>query len=181
MFATSSLVLAAEAPHNPLIPGLPDLIWGTVCFIVILLVFWKKFLPTIQKSLDERSELIEGGIKRAEVVQAEAAKTRAEYEEHLADARKEAAGLRDKARAERDQILAEARTDAQKEAETIIATAHAQTEADRAQAFDSLKGEIGLLAIDLASRVVGVSLDDDARAKGVVDSFIAELDKAEAK
>ena len=42
-----------EAP-NPLIPAWYDIIWSAVCFVIILVVFWKVALPAMQKLLDER-------------------------------------------------------------------------------------------------------------------------------
>ena len=78
-----TVVRAAEAPPSPLIPGIPDLIWSTFCFLIILFFFWKKVLPTVQKNLDARADLIEGGIKKAENAQAEAAAALEKYNEQL--------------------------------------------------------------------------------------------------
>ena len=81
------LAAAAEPGHNPLIPSLPDIIWSAVCFVVLFVFFWKKILPAVQKNLDERSAAIEGGIKKAEIAQAEAAAALDKYTEQLAEAR----------------------------------------------------------------------------------------------
>ena len=62
------------------------------------------------------------------------------------------------------------------EARRLIDAAHAQTEADRTQAFQALKSEVGTLAVDLASRVVGESLADEARQRRTVERFLAELE-----
>lgn len=176
----SATIVAAEEGGNPLLPANYELLWGSVCFLIILVFFWKFAWPRISKVLDERANLIEGGIKRAEEAQAEARKALDEYNDQLAKARKEAADIRVKAQTEGQQILADLKSQAQTDAQAIVTAAQAQTVADRAQAFESLKGEIGGLAVDLASRIVGSTLDDDAKAKQVVDEFIASLDAAEA-
>lgn len=176
-FAT---IQAAEEGGNPLLPATYDLLWGSVCFLIILVFFWKFAWPRVSKVLDERADLIEGGIKRAEEAQAEARKALDSYNDQLAAARQEAAEIRSKAQVEGQQILSELKTQAQSDAQAIVTAAQAQTAADRAQAFESLKGEIGGLSVDLASRIVGSTLDDDVRAKQVVDQFIASLDNAEA-
>ena len=45
----------------------------------------------------------------------------------------------------------------------------------------SLRSEVGTLALDLAGGVIGETLSDDAKAKGVVDRFLAELETEKAK
>lgn len=177
---TFAAVTAASESHNPLLPSVPDLIWGTVCFVVVLGVFWKYALPRIQTMLDERSEKIAGGIQKAEAAQAEAANALESYNAQLADARGEANQIRARAREDAEKIAAEITAKAKREGERIVAQATAQTETDRAAAFRELKGEVGVLAVDLASQIVGVSLGDDAQAKAVVDRFIDQLGKADA-
>jgi F-type H+-transporting ATPase subunit b len=74
------------------------------------------------------------------------------------------------------------RDQAQTEAQRVIDQAHAQIDADRQQAFTRLRAEIGELAIDLAGRIVGESLEDEARRRGTVDRFLDQLeDRARAE
>ena len=64
----------------------------------------------------------------------------------------------------------------QAEAQHITSTAHAQIEAERQQALQQLRAEVGALATELAGRIVGESLQDDDRANRVVDRFLADLE-----
>ena len=176
------LAAAEEAePINPLIPAPYDIIWSAVCFAIILAFFVWKFLPAIKKTLDERAEAIEGGIKKAEIAQAEAAAALAQYTDQLAEGRAEAAKIRDQARADGTAILNELKEQAAAEAARITANAQAQIEAERQSALVSLRSEVGTLAIDLASGVIGQSLADDKKASTLVDQFLADLEKSEAK
>jgi F-type H+-transporting ATPase subunit b len=59
--------------------------------------------------------------------------------------------------------------------------AQAQIAADRQQAFSSLRAEVGTLAVELASKIVGESLADEARQSRVVDRFLAELEASEGE
>ncbi len=68
------------------------------------------------------------------------------------------------------------REQARAEYDRLVAAAHAQIEADRAQAIQALRAEMGALAVELASRVVGESLDEVARQRRIVDRFLAELE-----
>jgi F-type H+-transporting ATPase subunit b len=170
-----ALLPAAETP-NPLVPAGYDILWSLVIVVAVGIVFTKYVLPKFQSVLDERAELIEGGIAKADQAQAEANAARDEYQQQLADARGEAAHIREEARTEAAAILAEARARAVDEAARITAAASRQVDAERQAAAVSLRTEVGTLATDLASKIVGESLSDDARLSRVVDRFLDELD-----
>ncbi|MCU1513662.1 MAG: synthase subunit [Microbacteriaceae bacterium] len=176
-------VLAAAAEgetHNPLIPELPDLVWGAVVFVLLLVFFWWKILPSLKKLLDDRAEIIEGGIKKAEIAQAEAAAALDKYTDQLAEARAEAGRIREQARQDGTKILNELKDQASVEAARITANASASIEAERQAALVSLRAEVATLAIDLASGVIGQSLSDDKKAAVLVDQFLADLEASEA-
>jgi F-type H+-transporting ATPase subunit b len=164
---------------NPLIPEIYDIIWSIVPFAIILFLFWKIVLPAMRKTLDARAELIEGGIKKAENAQAEADAALEEYKKQLAEARAEAARIREQARLDGTAIINELKEQATVEAARVTASAKTQIEAERQGAIISLRAEVGSLAIDLASGVIGESLSDDKKASAVVDRFLAELEASE--
>lgn len=168
-------ILAAEE-HNPLIPPAGEIIIGLIAFAVFLFVIMKFVAPRFEQVFRARREAIEGGIERAEAMQAEAKAALEQYRAQLAEARNEAAQIRDQARAEGQQILEELRTQAQEESLRIVARGEEQLTSQRQQVVNELRGQIGALAVDLASRVVGESLAEDARRSGTVDRFLAELD-----
>jgi F-type H+-transporting ATPase subunit b len=168
-------ILAAEA-HNPLIPPVGEIIIGTITFAILCLVLFKFVVPRFEQVFVARREAIEGGIERAETMQAEAKAALEQYRAQLAEARSEAAQIRDQARAEGQQILEELRVQAQEEAARIVARGEEQLANQRQQVINELRGQIGALAVDLAGRVVGESLADEARRRGTVDRFLAELD-----
>jgi F-type H+-transporting ATPase subunit b len=167
----------ADSSQNPLIPSYTELIIGTICFVLVFGVLGKMLMPRIQQTLAQRTELIEGGLARAEEEQAEAAQILEQYRQQLAEARHEAARLREEAREQGAQIIAEMREQAQAEARRITESAHNQIEAERQQALTSLRAEVGTLATELASRIVGESLTDEARQNRMVDRFLAELEQ----
>lgn len=177
----SAIVSAAAEGHsvNPLLPATSDLVWSAVIFVVLFIFFWKMILPTVQKNLDARAEAIEGGIKKAELAQAEAAAALEKYNDQLAEARAEAANIREHARQDGTKILNELKEQASAEAARITAHAAVQIEAERQAAIVSLRSEVGSLAIDLASGVIGQSLADDKKATNLVDQFLADLEASE--
>ncbi|MFE6971844.1 F0F1 ATP synthase subunit B [Isoptericola sp. NPDC057653] len=172
-------VLAAEGTEqNILLPHTYDIVWSLIIVIIVGIVFYRYVLPKFQAVLDERTAKIEGGIAKAEQAQEEAAAALAEYHQQLADARADAAKTREEARAEGTAIVAELRTKAHDEAARIVETAHRQIEAERQTAAVSLRTEVGELATELASKIVGESLQDSARQSRVVDRFLDELEAA---
>lgn len=168
-----------RANINPLLPYDYDILWSGVIFVALLIVVGVFVVPRLNKALDARADAIEGGLKRAEEAQAAAAATKGEYEAQLAEARAEAGRIRDQARTEGAQIVAEAKEQAQAEAARIAANAQVQIEAERAAALVSLRAEVGSLALDLASNVIGESLSDDKKSTALVDRFLADLEASE--
>jgi F-type H+-transporting ATPase subunit b len=172
----NAVLAAGEEGTNPLIPAWYDIIWSSVCFIVILFFFWRLVLPRMKKLLDERSAAIEGNMEKADEAQREAEAALQQYTAQLAEARAEAAKIRETARVDAQRIGSEIQAQAQTDAERVKANAQVAIEADRQAALVSLRSEVGSLAIDLASGVIGESLSDDAKATALVDRFLADLE-----
>jgi F-type H+-transporting ATPase subunit b len=170
------MMYLAQAQQNPLAPDLTELIIGAVAFLIVFGLLGKVLLPRISKTLAERTDAIEGGLRRAEEAQEEAKRTLEQYRAQLADARHEAARLREEAKEQGAQLKAELRAEGEAERQRIVETAHAQLDADRQQAITALRAEIGTLAVELASRIVGESLEDEARQRRTVDRFLEQLE-----
>lgn len=175
---TAFQVKTAESP-SLLLPALPDLVWGSLAFIVVLVFMIWKVLPRFNAALDARADAIEGGLKRAEEAQQGAKDALDQYNAQLAEARTEAASIREQAREDAKRIRAELVEQAQTEAARVLTIAQAQIEAERQSALVSLRAEVGAIAIDLASGVVGESLNDK-RSNDIVDRFLADLEASEA-
>jgi F-type H+-transporting ATPase subunit b len=172
----NTITLAAEEELNPLLPHLVEIALSLVVFGLLFLALKKWVVPNFEKTFADRTTAIEGGLKAAETKQAEADARLAELEKQLGDARHEAARIREEAREQGATIITEMREQAQSEAARIVGVAHTQIEAERKQAVSSLRAEVGTLATSLAGRIVGESLDDEARQSRVVDRFLAELE-----
>ena len=171
----------AASTANPLIPHWPELIIGSIAFLIVFALLYRVLMPRISTTLAERTDAIEGGLKRADDAQEEANKVLSQYRAQLADARHEAARLREQAKEEAAQIVAEGRAGGVAERERIIASANTQIEADRQQALTALRAEVGSLAVELASRIVGESLADEARQSRMVDRFLNEIGQESAQ
>jgi F-type H+-transporting ATPase subunit b len=160
-----------------LLPASYDILWSSVVFVVLFLLFWRFVLPALQRILDERSEGIERKLEQAEVDRVEAQALLERYREQLAEARSEAARIRAEAQADRQSIVAEARTEAERAASVVTERAQTQLTSEAAAVRAALSRDVGRLATDLAERIIGESLDPQ-RTSATVDRFIADLDAA---
>jgi F-type H+-transporting ATPase subunit b len=179
-------ILAATAPEggeqpNPLIPADYDIIWSSVIFVILLTFFWFKVLPGFKIMLDERAKAIEGRLAEAEEAQKAAEHRTALVMAEQEKLKSEAASIREEARGEGAQILAELKEQAAQDAERLTELTKNSLSAERDSAARALQGEIGALAIELASRIVGEKLKDDKVANKVVDDFISELEGKKTK
>jgi len=182
----TQVVVAAAAEDKtgdrlPILPLWGELIFGIIAFAILYWVVAKKVVPNLEKAYAERTAAIEGGMQQAEEAQQQAQAALEQYQAQLTEARAEAARIREEAREQGAAIVVEMRGHAQAEATRITEAAHKQIEAERQQAVVSLRSEVGRLSTDLASRIVGESLHEETRQKGIVDRFLAELEAGEIK
>ncbi len=175
----SQRFVAADEP-NPL-----GFVWSE--FVLVLIIFglllWlvrRYVVPGFEKTFAARRAEIVGGIERAEAAQREAAELLRQYQAQLAEARTEAAQIRDGARAEGQRIVEELRTQAQQESARIVSRGEEQLNAQRGQVVRELRGEIGTLAVELSEKIVGERLADDAAVRRTVDAFLADIERQEA-
>ncbi|MEU0153205.1 F0F1 ATP synthase subunit B [Micromonospora fulviviridis] len=170
-----------EAAHNPIIPAWQEIVVGGIAFIVLCFVLMKFVFPRMEQTFQARVDAIEGGIKRAEAAQVEANQLLEQYRAQLAEARTDAAKIRDDARADAEGIRQDILAKAREESDRIIAAGKEQLAAERATIVRELRTEVGTIAVDLASKIVGESLADEARRKGTVDRFLSGLESTGAR
>ena len=177
-FLSTALITAAEGGEeapNFLLPNATFLVeLGIFALLVFILAKW--VIPPINKAMTDRQDKIRAQFEEAAQLKADAQAAEEAHQAALAEARHEATKIREEAREQGAQIVAQHREQAQVEADRITANAHAQIEVERAQTMAQLKGEVGGIATALASKIVGESLGDNDRQKGVVDRFISELE-----
>ena len=171
-------ISAAAEELNPLVPHTSEIIVGFIAFTLLYLVLRSKVVPMFEKAFAARTEAIQGGMEKAEKAQRDAQVALEQYTAQLSDARGEAQKIREEARVQGAAIIEDLRGKAQEEAARITAAATASIEAERQQAITSLRNEVGSLATELASKIVGEALDDQVRQSSIVDRFLDDLEKS---
>ncbi|MDG4828794.1 F0F1 ATP synthase subunit B [Solwaraspora sp. WMMD1047] len=172
---------AAEGvEHSPILPIWQELVIGSISFALLCFVLLKFVMPRMEAMYQTRVEAIEGGLKRAEAAQAEANQLLEQYKAQLAEVRTEAARIRDDARADAEAIRSDVLAKAREESDRIITAGRESLAVERETIVRELRAEIGTLAVDLASKIVGESLADEARRQGTVERFLTDLEGASA-
>jgi F-type H+-transporting ATPase subunit b len=175
MASPVSLVVPLES--NFLVPN-ATFFAELFAFGIMVFLLGKYVIPPINKAMTDRQDAIRQQFAELDEAKSEAESAGEEFRALIADARHEAAKIREDAREQGAVIIAEMKEQAQAEAARIVEHAHTQIEADRKAAVTSLRNEVGTLATTLAGRIVGEALEDEARQSRVVDRFLADLDSS---
>ena len=168
-----------EASGNFLIPD-ATLLDEIVAFNVILAFRWRYIVPAIQGNLSKRQEIIRQQLEDSRLAAERLAAAEADYAAMMAEARVEAARTREDAFRLRSETIEAAKDEARKAAEAVTRQAEDRLAVEHRQVLSQLRSEVGGLAVELASRIVGESLADEGVQQRVVDRFLAELDANQA-
>jgi F-type H+-transporting ATPase subunit b len=147
-----------------------------VAFLIILGILWRYVVPPVSKALTDRQEIIRKQMEDADNAKKALADAQTEYKKAMTEAASAGAQVREEARADAAAIREEMLARAREEADRIIASGRDQLVAERQNIVRELRSDIGSLAVELASRIVGESLADEARQRGTVERFLTEMD-----
>ncbi len=181
MNVVAALVLAQESGStNPILPKFNELIVGIVAFGVLFVILWRVALPRAKQTLEERTENIEGKLEQAERERQQAEELLRRYRERLSSAEQEAQRIIDEARANSERLRRDLMAKAEQEADRVINQGREAIRGERDRAVRELRTEVGSLAVELATRVIGDSLDRDRQLR-LIDQYIEQLsDHAQA-
>ncbi|HZD68217.1 MAG TPA: F0F1 ATP synthase subunit B [Actinomycetes bacterium] len=174
---TAALVLAQETggeSQNPILPSFNELIVGIIAFAVLFFLLWRVALPRASQTLRERTENIEGKLEHAERERQQAEELLRRYRERLAKAHDDSQRIIDEARANAERLRRDLMSKAEQQAERVINQGRQAIRAERDRAVRELRGEVGTLAVELATRVIGDSLDRERQLR-LIDSYIEQL------
>jgi F-type H+-transporting ATPase subunit b len=152
-----------------------DLIVQILGFIVILWVVIKYVRPMLAKMVADRQAQVQQMVDDSAEAERLNAEAQQRYDSAVADAKTEAARLRDDARADATSIKDELVEQAKAEVARLRQRGQDQLVAERDLTARRLRGEVSGQSMELAERIVLDSLADDTSRSASVDSFLAEL------
>jgi F-type H+-transporting ATPase subunit b len=162
-----------KAP-SPILPATNEIIWGSISFVVLLVLLTKFAWPGIKNGLEARSERIRADLDAADSAKSEADQVLSDYKAQLADARNESARIIEEARQAADALRKDQEQRLQAELAQLRERAAADIESAKRQAIADLKDEVAGLAIGAAEVIVQRNLDRDTQVR-LVESYIEQV------
>lgn len=157
-------------------PDFGLIFWMFIAFAILLFILWKWGWPVIIKSVEQRADLIDKGVEYAQSAKEQLDHAKEAADKQLAEARRQQADMLREAEKMKTQIIDEARTAAQTEAQKVMDAAKVSMEAERKEAERKLRNDVGQYALDIATKVVRTQLSDQKAQKQLVDSLLKEVD-----
>ncbi len=181
IFAQTLLIAAEETEESSggldiLLPPLNELIAGIIAFAIVFFFIWRFAGPAINRMLEQRQAAIAGQIADAEKAKTEAESLLADYRSQLNEAKAEGNKIIDEARQSAEQVRADIIAKAEADAEQIRSKARDEAAGEKARALAEAKSQVGDISVDLASKIVGESLDESAH-RALIDRYLADLEK----
>lgn len=168
------ILAAEEGGGNFLIPN-GTFFFELLLFLLILFILGRFVVPPIQQAMRQRAALIEQGVEDAQRAKERAEEAHRAYREELNAARTEGSRIREQARGEADKKAEAVRRDASNDAAAEAERAASQLQAQRERAQRELRENVGTLAVDLSTRVLGADYSSDEQIAAIVAGYLEGL------
>ena len=179
---TSVLLLAQEGGAaeeeggNFLVsPNVGLMIWTLLAFGATLFLLNKLAFPRIVEALDKRRRVIEESIEHAERAKREADELLEEYRARLREAREQADDIVVRARKAADSLADEAKADASRTREELLAATRRDIETETRRALDEIRKEVANLTVIATEKVTRKSLTPDDHRR-LIEEALGEVD-----
>jgi F-type H+-transporting ATPase subunit b len=165
----------AESETRVILPHTPELLFGSISFLLLLFVLMKFAFPKMTATLQARAQRIRDSIESADASKADAERLLNEYRQQLAEARGDAQKIIDEAKRTAEAMRQDLVRRAEAEAQEIVQRAKADVAGERDRAMQQLRTTIGDLSIQLATRVIDRELASPEAQRALVERSIDEL------
>ena len=146
-------------------------------FLLLIFLVKKYAWGNITSVLDERAEKISSDIDGAEEARKKAEELASKREAELAGSRTEAKTIIENAKETAEKSKADILTEAKLEAGRLKEKANQEIAQNKAEALQSVKGDVADLTISLAGKIISQNLDGQTH-KELIDQYIDQLGEA---
>ena len=153
-------------------PGL--IIWTTIIFTLLLVVLKKFAWKPILHAVDERNQSIKESLQEAEKARTEMTELTANNEKIMTQARADRDVLLKEARDMKNEIIAQAKEQANNEAEKLVSSAREQISNEKMKALTELKNQVADLSLEMAEKVLAAELKDTEKQKELVSKALRD-------
>ena len=154
-----------------------DFILITGSFLLLIFLVKKYAWGNISSILDERAEKISSDIDGAEEARKKAEELASKREAELAGSRTEAKTIIENAKETAEKSKSDILAEAKLEAGRLKEKANQEIAQNKAEALQSVKGEVADLTVSLAGKIISQNLDSHAH-KELIDQYIDQLGEA---
>ena len=162
-------------------PDFGLLFWMVVIFGLVFFLLAKFGFPVITDMVDKRSAKIAQSLKDADEIEVRMASWKVEQAQMLEATRKEQSLMLREATETKARIVADAKAQAQAEADKILSDARARIEAEKESALRDVRKEIALLSVQLAEKVLRHELSDESSQRAFIDQLVDETSQAQMR
>jgi len=156
-------------------PGIGLIFWMLIAFSILLFILGKFAWKPILKLLHEREESIEKALQAAEEAKAEMLKLQANNEQIVAEARKQADAIIKEAREMKEKMVSEAKIAAANEADKIMKNAKVAIENEKNQAMNEIRNQIAEFSVLIAEKIIRKELSNENKQKEYIDSLLNDI------
>lgn len=155
-------------------------LWHLVNFLVLLALLWLVLFKPVTGMLDERARRVRESLEQAEQVRHQTEQAEADRQALLAEMRRDAEAMRNRADEQAKRIVSEAQAKAEEERDRILTQAEASIEASRQQMIADVRGQVADLVVMAVDRVTRQAIDSQTQ-RTLVQQFLATTDGTSTK
>lgn len=150
--------------------------WMLVVFLIILGILAKYAWPVIIRSIEQRAEFIDNGVKYAEEARAQLEEAEVKIQAMMAEAhKKQLESLQETERMKRG-MIEEAKQEASVEVQKMMEEAKVSIEQAKREAELQVRKQVSRLSLEIAEKLLRKNLSTDAAQVELVDRMLDEME-----
>ncbi len=157
-------------------PDFGLIFWMFVSFGILFLILWKWAWPAILKGVEARADMIDKGVEYAQNAKEQLDNAHLEAQKYINDARKQQSDMMREADKLKNQMVEEARAEAQKEAQKVMEQAKLSIAQQQKEAEAQFRDSVSEFALQIAQKVVKQEMANDKAQSKLVDSLLNEME-----
>lgn len=158
-----------------LLPSIGTMVWGTLIFVLLMLLLakfaWKPMLTAVK----EREQSISESLELADKTKNEMIQLQAQNENLLKEARAERDNIIKEANDAGKRLVTEAKDIAQVEADKMIADARVAINNEKNSAMSEIKTHVATLSLEIAETIVKGQLSSDDKQKALANQLAEDI------
>jgi len=160
-------------------PDFGLLFWMTVIFAIVFFVLAKWGFPAITGMVDKRAERIEESIEKAREAEKQLAEMSERQTRMFEETRAEQGRILKEAAQARDALVAQAKQQAQEEAEKILQHTRTQIAAEKETALMDIRRQVADLSVDVAEKILREKLSDSKTQMDLITRMVDEITRTD--